>query len=208
MKNILISILMSINIINPATDTNIDIHNIDIDSSSIVEYIENKIDENELKKERERIMSVGFDRNNVLRVSNLKHEEMYEILYNTGMRDVAWTIVQCERDYGVNAIILASLIAEESGWGTSSRAVNQNNLSGFEVFDDYSVGAIFDTRDDSVIATAKLLKNDYLTVGGKYFNGYSLDNINELYSANPLWADNIIAIANQLKDKYLELIEG
>lgn len=208
MKSILLSILISMNLINPSPKENINISNIDIDSSYISNFIDNKIKIKEVEEERNRIMSVGFDTNNVLSISNIKHEEMYDILYNTGMQDVAWTIVQCEKDYGINAFILAALIAEESGWGTSSRAINQNNLSGFEVFDDLAVGAIFNSRDDSVIATAKLLKDDYLTKGGQYHNGYSLESINILYSANPLWADNISSIADTLKNKYLKLIEG
>ena len=128
-----------------------------------------KTEEEKIKVEEERNKqmielsrkeNVGYNYYNLLEPSGITHGEMYSILYDTGMEDVAWTIVQCEIDFGVNAIILASLIAEESGWGNSSRAVNQNNLSGYAVYSDNSIGAIFDTRDDSVVATARLLKYD------------------------------------------------
>lgn len=183
-----------------------------------IEYQEFLAEQERIKAEQERIMieqakqaeiaetnrknNVGYNYYNLLEPSGITHSEMYEILAGTGMEDVSWTIVQCEIDFGINAIVLASLIAEESGWGNSPRAIYQNNLSGYAVYSDCSEGANFPTRDDSVVATARLLKYDYLSQNGKYYNGTSLDSVNVLYSANPNWASNISSICNTLVDKY------
>lgn len=152
--------------------------------------------------EQYRKNNVGYNFYNLLQPSGITHSEMYSVLSDTGIQDVAWTIVQCEIDFGINAIVLASLIAEESGWGNSPRAIYQNNLSGYAVFSDSSEGAYFPTRDDSVVETARLLKYDYLTEGGKYYNGLSLSDVHTLYSANPNWANNISTICDELVTKY------
>ena len=172
-----------------------------------------RIEEEQKRIEEERVRvaelnrkyNVGYNYYNLLEPSGITHGEMYSLLYGTGMEDVAWTIVQCEIDFGVNAIILASLIAEESAWGNSSRAIYQNNLSGFAVYNDYSQGAYFDTRDDSVVATARLLKYDYLSTDGSYYNGLSLGDVNISYSENTNWSSNINTIAYQLTQKYQKM---
>lgn len=168
--------------------------------------------EREAKLEAERIaaeqaeiqrrLSVGYNYYNFMEVSGIEHSELQNILSDTGLADVAWTIVQCEKDFGVNAFILTAILAEESGWGQSDRAVYQNNLSGYAVYDDYAEGAYFETRFDSVVATARLLAYDYGTVNGKYHTGFSLDNVNSLYSANPEWSTNVNTIAYSLLMKY------
>lgn len=166
-----------------------------------------KAEEERQKREAElaeqyRKNNVGYNFYNLLQPSGITHSEMYSILADTGIQDVAWTIVQCEIDFGINAIVLASLIAEESGWGNSPRALYQNNLSGYAVFSDSSEGASFVSRDDSVVETARLLKYDYLTEGGQYHNGFSLSDVHTLYSANPNWANNISTISDELVAKY------
>ena len=163
-----------------------------------------KLEEEEKKRiaEIERKNSVGCDFNNLTRPSNLKAEELYSLLSDTKLRDLSWTIIQCEKDYNVNAILLTSLIALESGWGTSDRANYQNNLSGFAVYNDNSKGTYFASKEQCVIATAKMLQKDYLREDGVYFNGYGLDDVNIKYSADKKWATKINAIAQKLSTKY------
>lgn len=171
-----------------------------------IEEEKKKIEEEKARiAEQNRKNNVNFNYYNLLEPSGITHSEMYNILADTGLADVAWTIAQCEIDFGVNALVLAALLAEESWWGNSNRAKTQNNLSGFEVFDDYAVGAIFETRSASVVETARLLSQDYLTEGGKYYNGYSLNDVNTLYSANPNWNKNINNIAKELVEKYRKI---
>lgn len=170
-----------------------------------------RIEEENLRKEQERaaeekrMASVGFDSENLLSLSNITSNEMYEILKGTGLEDVAQALIDAERQYGVNAIIIAALAAEESGWGNSDRAINQNNLTGYAVYHHLSRGGEFSSRGESVLSTAKLLRESYLEESGQYHNGVSLRAVNIKYSANKKWAENIKSISEGLVNKYTDM---
>lgn len=153
------------------------------------------------KKYYEELKPVSFDCNNIRTKSNATVRDMTVALKNTGLQGLESAYVEAEKKYGVNAIALASLTIEESGWGNSARAKNQNNLSGFEVYSDDSVGKIFDSKEESILTTAKILSRDYLDSKGIYHKGCSLKDINFYYSASPYWASNITSIAKDLVSK-------
>ena len=138
-----------------------------------------------------------FNPYNLREKSNITEEQFYSLLNNTGLNDVAWVFSFCEEYYGINGLFLLGLTALESGWGNSYRAIHHNNLTGYNITSD-SVVYTFENRAKSVLMTAKLLANDYLTEGGRYHNGYSIWSVNEKYCANNDWADKIIAISNKL----------
>lgn len=152
-----------------------------------------------LEEERQRLAQLKptFDAYNITTPSNMTSEHFYKLLGNTDLVDVAWTFAYAEKAYGINALFLAGLTALESGWGGSERAVRERNLTGYNIVADHSSYA-FETRADSVLATAKLIAEHYIKPDGKYHNGLSVWNINAKYCAQDDWADKIIAIANKL----------
>lgn len=162
--------------------------------------------------ENTRRNNVGFNYNDLTRPSNITAQDLHDTLlhFNNGsLARYAWAIVDCEKTYGVNAFFLTALIAHESSWGQSNRAINQNNLTGHAVYNTKSRGSNFKTRDDSIYNTAELLKNEYLTPGGNYHLGYSLYNVNTKYcltedSSAPdyKWQESINSIAVDIKNKY------
>ena len=160
--------------------------------------------------EDKRISSVTFDPYNLSKPSNLTKEEMYELLKDTGLKDVAHTYIEAEKEYGVNAFFLAGLSALESGWGTSNLSINHNNLTGYnirELGDKFS----FSSRSESLMATAKLISEDYLNPNGRYFKGGDVWDINEEYcppvpGEDVSWADKIVSISNKLLEDYKSLI--
>jgi len=160
--------------------------------------------EQEKIKEQNRIASVGFDTGNLLKPSNITESEMYELLKGTGLEDVADALVLAEKRDSVNAFIIAALAAEESGWGNSTRATGQNNLTGHAVYKSASRGTTFSSRDESVLSTVRLIKKYYLNPNGDYYNGVSLRSVNIKYSANPNWSSNIEKIASELRDEYIK----
>lgn len=159
------------------------------------------------EQERQRVESVTFDPYDLTKPSNLTGDEMYDLLKDTGLKDVAYTYIQAEKRYGVNAFVLAGLSALESSWGTSSRAVNDNNLTGYNIksnSDYYS----FSSRSESLLATAKLLGESYLSPSGKYYSGTSIWDVNNKYcpptttDACKGWADKISNISQKLYYDY------
>ena len=87
----------------------------------------------------------------------------------------------------------------------SDRAKNDNNLSGYAVYNNSAKGAKFDTKHDSIMATAKLLRDYYLTPDGECFNGYSVVDVNKKYcflqdgeTIDFNWATQVTSIAKDL----------
>lgn len=152
--------------------------------------------------EQQRIVDINSY--NILEVSNIKSEELWYLLADTKLVDCAWGIAEAEKIYGINALALTGIVALESGWGTSSRAINDNNLTGYAVYNDSSIGRRFKDKNECVLETARLLKEDYLSADGKYYNGLSLYDVNKRYCTSSDWASKVSKIANDLLREYNE----
>lgn len=73
-----------------------------------------------------------------------------------------------EQEYGINGVFLASLAIHESGWGTSSIALNKNNLFGYQAYDasPYASAKQFDTYAEGIDLVARVLIKYYLNSNG------------------------------------------
>ena len=119
---------------------------------------------------------VDFD---LTQPSNLTPDQLREVLkYN--LKDYAETFIQAEEITGVNAVFLATLAAWESGWGRVP--AENNNLFGFMDGDYYP------TPEDSIVPTAEKIKTYYLSEGGKYHKGYTIDAVNYYYNGRDTWS--------------------
>lgn len=167
-----------------------------------------RLEEEAIQAEKMRILNVEYYNWDLVKVSGITHEEMYEVLSDTSMSHLAWAIVEAERTHGVNAFFLAAVIALESTWATSDRAVYSNNLTGMAVYGDDSPGENYVSQDECVMDTARQLKKYYLTVGGDYFNGISSDSVNIRYSADPNWYLKVNKIAYDLSYDYDIIFKG
>lgn len=149
------------------------------------------------------LTNLSFDENDLTKPSNSTHNKLKKALKGTGLSGLEDAYLDAEKEYGLNAIFLVALTAEESFWGNSYRAKYQNNLSGYCVYSDSSEGTNFDTKTESILQTAKLIKEDYLSNNGKYFKGKTIYEVNENYC--PVngynWSNNIIEIANEITRK-------
>ena len=149
-----------------------------------------------------------FDEFNLTELSQATELHMKHALTGTALEKVAGTFVRAEETYGVNAYFLAAIAAQESSWGTSDRAKYQNNLTGHAVYDNGSKGSTFSSWSDSILETARLLKEEYLTPSGKYFNGFSTVNVNANYcfyqdrkTVDYNWSISVNSIAKSLQHK-------
>lgn len=134
--------------------------------------------------------------------SNVTVEEMDKMLEGTGLAGLGKAFVEAEQKYGVNAIYLMGLAAEESGYGTSAFAKLRNNLMGWCAYDsDPNKAMYFESKEACILHVASKLKANYLTEGGAYFEGYTVKAIDVHYASDKLHGEKIIDCANNLLKK-------
>jgi len=111
------------------------------------------------------------------------------------------TLIEMQDEHSVNALLILAIVRLESGNGKSQIAQSRNNLGGIVVSGKtVNVYKSFDTRSDCIIYMAELISKNYLTEGGKYFNGYTLTDIAKKYSASPdIWAERIKEIIYEIQ---------
>ena len=122
--------------------------------------------------------------------SNVSEEILREYLLRfPNLLGIAPTLIEVQETYSVNAIMLLAIIRLESGNGQSHIAVSKNNLGGIIApANSVAVHRSFDSKEECVIFMARLLSNQYLTQGGRFFNGYTLVDINKRYSVSDDWS--------------------
>lgn len=139
-----------------------------------------RMDEIEKVKQLEYV-KVQYNPYDLLQPSNLTYNKLYSVLKDTHLASITESLIQAEKQYGVNALFLVGLIANESSWGKSNRAKTQNNLTGFAVYSSYSRGGSFESKEDNILKTAKLLKEQYLSPKGNTYRGCDIWDVNYSY---------------------------
>ena len=196
---------LSLNNINSEIKNYEDIENLRIEYEKFQKMVME--DEN---KEKNRIQGISYLRENVTVISNITEEEMKEVLINTTgsktMAHLANAFVKAEKEYGVNAFFMAGIVALESGFATSRRAVEDNNLTGYEVYSDSSEGRLFSSHDESILHTARHLSKNYLKEDGIYYNGLSVDAIQLMYcpdeGKDKRWEEKVDYLASNFLKTY------
>ena len=147
-----------------------------------------------------------YNTNNLTEKSNITRDRLEAKLEGTPLYDVAEDFILAEERYGVNAVFLCALSIQESGWGKSKLARNKNNLFGYGAYNSspYSSAKGFPNKSVCIDIVSKKLVENYLTEGGKYYNGKSLNAVNTRYSLddngkpNKKWSSNIRLLMKQL----------
>ena len=118
----------------------------------------------------------------VTRPSGFSADMLERCLAGTELEGLGSALVQAEKATGINALVLAGIIAHESGWGRSRIAKEKNNLAGLGTYDHSRVCAIcFESRAECVMFLAELL---LLRPG-------SLEEIGTWYAIDPRWAAKV-----------------
>lgn len=138
----------------------------------------------ELNADKPRI----FDPMDLLKKSNLSVEEIRLMLKGTALEEQAPAFYKCEKTYGVNAVMVMGIAIHESAWGTSRRAREDHNLTGYGVTSDSAKGINAPTKEENLMMTAKLLKEKYLVKGGAYYHGPTVKGVNQNYCVGNTWA--------------------
>lgn len=100
-----------------------------------------------------------------------------------------------EQTYGVNAVFLAAIAAQESGWGRSELAVNRNNLFGIKGDGSYKR---FSSREACIQYVARHLSVNYLSPDGRYFHGYEVKDVCVCYCGSDSWTRQVERIMRDL----------
>ena len=163
-----------------------------------------KIDQKikKLKKELAKETSTRyFNPNDVSKLSNITVEDAKHMLEGTALYADAKAYVKAEEKYHVNAVFLMGIAAHESAWGTSRRAREDNNLTGYGVTSDRAKGINKASKEEGLLTTAKTLHEKYLTPGGSYYEGTSVKAVNAHYCVGNEWTNSVILDAYQLMNQ-------
>ena len=109
-----------------------------------------------------------------------------------------------EEQYNMNGIFVAAVGIHESGWGTSSIAVNKRNLFGYGAYDrdPYNNAYSYEGYPESIDLIARVFAKYYLNpagtsiydgqiASGDYYNGPTLTGVNTKYATDKNWANAV-----------------
>ncbi len=128
----------------------------------------------------------------------------------TPLPNLGAAFTRAERDTGINARYLVAHAILETGWGTSWIAQAKHNLFGYGAFDrDPARFAIrYPTYAAGIAAVAKEIRTAYLSADGRWWRGFpTLRGVNLFYASDPLWAEKIVVLANEIDSLIVTLRE-
>ena len=138
-----------------------------------------------------------------------------KITTTSKMKDLGNDFVNNQNTYGVNALLMAAIAANESGWGDSNIAKTKNNLFGLNAVDSSPSQSA--NYFSSVSVCVKDFAETYMSKrylnpnNGNYRGGYlgnKASGINVQYASDPYWgekaANNAYYLGQKLssKDEY------
>ena len=108
-----------------------------------------------------------------------------------------------EQKYKINGIFIAAIGIHESAWGTSKIATEKYNLFGYRAYDrdPENSAQSFETYAKAIEDVAKAVKQDYLTQGGAFYNGTTIESVNKKYASDEEWYLKVYAYMEYLYDK-------
>ncbi|WP_049729445.1 glucosaminidase domain-containing protein [Dorea sp. D27] len=117
------------------------------------------------------------------------------------MRNTGTQFVNQQNTYGINALVMAGIAANESGWGISSICQSKNNLFGLNAVDS-SPGTSAD-KYASVDECIRQFANGWMSRGYVYpndsryrggFLGNKGSGMNVKYASDPFWGEKAAAV--------------
>ncbi|MDO4473072.1 MAG: glucosaminidase domain-containing protein [Eubacteriales bacterium] len=111
------------------------------------------------------------------------------------MNNTGTDFVTNQNSYGTNAILVAGLAANESGWGSSNLAQTKNNLFGLDAVDSNPNNAAFFSSITQCIKefSETWCSKRYLRPGYTYYHGAFLGDkasgMNVSYASDPYWGE-------------------
>lgn len=143
-----------------------------------------------------------------LLLTNYSAKEFNIILSGTCLEGEGEIFENVEKLHKINGLFLIGLSAQEQGLGKDRLAKSKNNYTSYGAWDsNIDNASVFKSAEHCFMATAKLLKRDYLSTGGKYYNGLTIKDVNQKYASDKAWAGNILSIMKKLNTKLENTLE-
>ncbi len=120
---------------------------------------------------------------------------------HTSLPRLGAAFLAAERKYGVNARFLLAAAMHESAWGRGAIARIKHNLFGYNAFDrdPFHYANAYRSYAANIRATAKFIKNFYLTPGGRWWGGRpTLRSMQQFWSSSGSWGVNVSRIASSI----------
>ena len=122
------------------------------------------------------------------------------------MKNMGNAFIEYQDTYGVNGLIITSIAANESSWGTSNICMKKNNLFGINAVDESpgTSATTFASAKECIRQFAETyMSKRYLRPGYTYYHGGFLGNkasgINVSYASDPYWGEKAANIAYSLE---------
>ena len=141
------------------------------------------------------LSNISFDKNKIF-------EQNAEVFYNA------------EQKYKINGIFIAAIGIHESGWGTSKIALEKGNLFGYMAYDSdpYNSASTFENYENGINTVAEALATRYLyvngtqitdelTARGTYFNGTTIQSVNQRYASDADWYEKVYGYMQYLYNR-------
>lgn len=119
-----------------------------------------------------------------------------------------------DKKYNVNGIFIASIAIHESAWGTSQIAQDKNNLFGYGSYDEtpYESSYDFNSYAEGIETVTKSLVKYYLNPAGTkiydgetasawYYNGPTVEGVNQRYASDPNWHTKVYSYMEMLYNR-------
>ncbi len=109
--------------------------------------------------------------------------------------------MSAEQKYGVNARFLVAAALHESGWGTSDISRIKHNLFGYNAYDrdPFRYATAYATYAANIDATAKFIRDFYLTPDGRWWGGApTLRSMQQYWSSSGRWGEGVSRIASSI----------
>jgi beta-N-acetylglucosaminidase len=169
-----------------------------------IEYHEGKLGA-KLIFEMDKISATSFIEVDLRKPSDITAQDIVDFFNRKSpdslLKQYAQDFINVQNRTGVNAQYLVAHAIWETGWGRSTLTQYKRNFFGYGAYDSCPVTCAyyFPTGDDSINYVAYQVKTDYLTPGGKWYNGPDLIGMNVKYATDQNWKNGIANLMQQIK---------
>ncbi|MEI5908345.1 PA14 domain-containing protein [Bacillus spongiae] len=160
----------------------------------------------ELKFELDKVSATSFIEVDLRKPSDITAQDIVDFFDRKNrsgslLKQYAQDFINVQNKTGVNAQYLVAHAIWETGWGESTLTEYKRNFFGYGAYDSCPVTCAFyfPTGDDSISYVAYQVKKDYLTPGGRYYNGPDLVGMNVKYATDQNWKNGIADLMEQIK---------
>ena len=155
-------------------------------------------------------------------LSGASEAQMNILLEGTGLHGAGWYFLEAERMHGVNAIIMAAIMWQESHLGSRGRLAQFNNFAGLTAHPSHPNEPVaidgagrweqWGSRREGVLALGYRLGNFYLHPGQRFYSeayGPSITGVNQRYavaadgSPSPTWGPAVTRHAQLFEERII-----